>query len=229
MGTSSFLSQAQFDRPRERLLRAGAKALAEDELVAILLGSGSRIADVSALSRAILHVLEQSDFQPSTDALLGIRGVGAAGATRVMAALELGRRRYARARVSSPRDLLPVISFIARKRQEYLVCVSLSGAAEVIATRVVCIGGIRSVAAYPREIFADPIADRAAGIILAHNHPSGDPHPSEEDIEFTAMIANAGDFLGVELIDHVLLTADTIFSFKEKGLMPEHSVEKEAA
>jgi DNA repair protein RadC len=115
--------------------------------------------------------------------------------------------------------LLPLLTNYADRKQEHLLCISLNGAQEVITTRVVTIGLADKTMIHPREVFADPITDRAIAIILAHNHPSGLPEASSADIIMTKKIADAGMTLGIKLLDHVIFNSRGYFSFEEKGLL----------
>ena len=115
--------------------------------------------------------------------------------------------------------ILAQLKFIRTKKQEYFVCLSLDGAQRLIARRVVTIGTLTATLVHPREVFAGPLKDRAASIIVAHNHPSGDPSPSNEDIKTTQQLVAASILLGIHIEDHVILTADSYFRFREKRLL----------
>lgn len=115
--------------------------------------------------------------------------------------------------------LLARLSFIQHKKQEYFISISLSSGGEVIRRRTVTIGLLTASLAHPREVFAGPLKDRAASVIVAHNHPSGDPNPSDEDIETTQQLAAAGQLLGVPLRDHIIVARDGFFSFKIHGML----------
>ena len=108
---------------------------------------------------------------------------------------------------------------IRHKQQEYLICLSLDGGQRLIAQRTVTIGTLDVVLAHPREVFADPIADRAASVVIAHNHPSGDCEPSEKDVILTQQLAAAGQLLGIPLRDHIILTKTSAFSFRQQHLL----------
>ena len=112
-----------------------------------------------------------------------------------------------------------MVADIARKQQEYFVCISLNGANEVIEKRIVTIGLVNSSQIHPREVFADVIADRAAAVIFAHNHPSGDPKPSETDAKTHKQLTEAGTILGLRIRDHIIVTKKGYFSFQEAGLI----------
>lgn len=121
--------------------------------------------------------------------------------------------------LTATEDILPYLDFIRRKRQEYFICLSLDSSGRVIKRRTVTIGLLDMALAHPREVFAGPLKDRAATIIVAHNHPSGDPKPSRQDIKTTQQLVAAGILLGMPLIDHVILTRQRHYSFREGGLL----------
>lgn len=207
------------DRPREKLLQKGASALSDQELIAILLGSGTRTHDVLAVAQHILKFMDEAGTDPSVKELLKIEGVGPAKATLIAAALEFSRRRIRPEgfRISFPPDVLPLIRHYADRKQEHFMCVSLNGANEVIATRVVSVGLVNKTQVHPREVFSDPITDRASAIIVSHNHPTGGLNPSKEDIEVTRQLKAAGETLGIKLLDHIIFNHQGYYSFLEKG------------
>jgi DNA repair protein RadC len=205
------------DRPREKLHRKGPRALSDQELLAILLGSGSRGEDVMRVAARILAALDGGRVEPQTVELQKIKGVGPAKAAIIAAALEFTRRRIRPegVTVTEPPSVLPLIRHYADRKQEHFLCISLSGAKEVLATRVVSIGLVDQTPVHPREVFADPIVDRAAAIIVAHNHPGGSLTPSEQDLAMTRRLAAAGNTLGIELLDHIIFNTRGYYSLKE--------------
>lgn len=205
------------DRPREKLHHKGPRALSDQELLAILLGSGSRGEDVMGMAARILSALDGARVEPQTADLQKIRGVGPAKAAVIAAALEFARRRIRPegVTVTEPPAVLPLIRHYADRKQEHFLCISLSGAKEVLATRVVSIGLVDQTPVHPREVFADPIVDRAAAVIVAHNHPGGSLTPSEQDLTMTRRLAAAGNTLGIELLDHIIFNARGYYSLKE--------------
>ena len=207
------------DRPREKLQLKGAESLSDLELLAVLLGSGTKKVDVMALASRILKVVDQSGGTADVNALQQIEGVGSAKAALIAAALEFARRRIRPegTKISSPVDVLPLISHFADRKQEHFICLSLNGANEVIISRVVSVGLVNKTQVHPREVFADPITDRAASIIVAHNHPAGTLTPSKEDIEITMQLKSAGKTLGIKLLDHIIFNHKGYFSFQENG------------
>jgi DNA repair protein RadC len=139
----------------------------------------------------------------------------------VLSAFELARRHLLKEtiKITIAQDVLPLVDDIARKQQEYFVCISLNGANEVIEKRVVTIGLLDKSPVHPREVFADVIADRAAAVIFAHNHPSGELQPSEADIRIHNQLTEAGTILGLRVLDHVIVTRKGYYSFQEAGLI----------
>ena len=207
------------DRPREKLQLKGAESLSDLELLAVLLGSGTKKHDVMALASRILKVVDQNGGTADVNALQQIEGVGSAKAALVAAALEFARRRIRPegTKISSPGDVLPLISHFADRKQEHFICLSLNGANEVIISRVVSVGLVNRTQVHPREVFADPITDRASSVIVAHNHPAGTLAPSKEDVEITRQLKSAGKTLGIRLLDHIIFNHKGFFSFQENG------------
>ena len=207
------------ERPREKLQQKGAEALSDVELMAILLGSGTKGHDVMKVSGRILKVLDGNPNQLSLEELQKIEGVGLAKATLVAAALEFSRRRIRPEglKITFPAEVLPLIRHYADRKQEHFICVSLNGANEVITTRVIFVGLVNKTQVHPREVFADPITDRASAIIVAHNHPSGALIPSKEDLEITKQLKSAGEILGIRLLDHLIFNDKGYYSMLEKG------------
>jgi len=209
-----------FKRPREKLVKQGAEALSDTELLAVLLGSGVKGNGVLQVARAILQRFDRN-VELDVNKLLAIDGVGLAKACQVMAALEFARRRFFHSStvIRQARDVLPQLSYIAGKKQEYFLCIALNGAKEVISNRVITIGLLNSTQIHPREVFADVIAGRADSVILAHNHPSGILEASPDDIAVTNQMLEAGKILGISLLDHIIITKNGYLSFKEEGLI----------
>lgn len=212
----------EIDRPREKLQTKGAEALSDLELIAILLGSGIKGHDVMTVAGRILKVLDskvRAIHELPLQELQKIEGVGLAKATVIVAALELARRRIRPEglKITFPTDVLPIISHFADRKQEHFICISVNGANEVITTRVVSVGLVNRTQVHPREVFADPITDRASGIIVAHNHPAGSLTPSKEDIEVTRRLKAAGETLGIKLLDHIIFNRKGCYSFLENG------------
>lgn len=203
------------------MFNRGAEALSDTELLAVLLGSGIKGKNVFQVAQAVLRRFARDGDGLDIQTLLSIEGVGLAKASQIMAALEFARRRFFNNSVvvRKAHDVLPFISHIAARKQEHFLCISLNGANEVIGNRVVTIGLLNSSQIHPREVFADVISDRACSVILAHNHPSGTLKPSADDIAVTRQMIEAGEILGISVLDHIIITKNGYLSFKETGLI----------
>lgn len=210
-----------FKRPREKLQEKGVQALSDRELLAILLGSGTQTHDVFNLAGRILKVLDATSANPTLEQLQSIDGIGPAKATTILAALEFARRRISPEgfKIGQPPDVLSLIQHMADRKQEHFLCISLNGAYEVIAVRTVSVGLVNKTQVHPREVFADPLTDRATAIIVAHNHPTGNFQPSKDDITITRQLKSAGETLGIRLLDHIIFSHKGYYSFKENGEM----------
>jgi DNA repair protein RadC len=215
----TILQMQQTERPRERLLACGPGQLSDHELLTVLIGSGTRERNVRALAAELLDLLDRKNVQVALEELQTVKGMGAARAAQMLAGMEFFRRRFAPAerKIGVPADVLKVVSHFADRRQEHFLCLSLNGAHEVMVTRVVSVGLVNRTIVHPREVFADPLVDRAAAIVVAHNHPSGNVEPSLEDREVTRRLRDAGETLGVNLLDHVIFSSTTYYSFLEQG------------
>lgn len=218
----------KLDRPREKLIKLGADALTEHELLQVIIGSGSKEKHVGLLAEEVLQILHQENslgskhaFTSDIQALLQVKGLSVAKASAVMAALEFGFRFSSNKKtIIEIEEVLSLVWEYSRYRQEHLISLSLDGANRLIAKRVVTVGTLSQTLIHPREVFSDPIADRAAGIILAHNHPSGEVEPSKDDIKVTSTLLKAAKILGIRLIDHIIFDADSrYYSFSENNLI----------
>lgn len=209
------------DRPREKLLRKGAPALSDRELLAILLGKGTPGMDVMTLAGKLSRIIDEKGLNLTADDLRQFEGVGDAKATLILAAIEYARRRIKPegARIQTPADLLPHVRHYADRKQEHFLCASINGANEILNIRVISIGLIDRSPVHPREVFADALSDRASGVIVAHNHPSGGLEPSPNDIEITAQLKAAGEIVGIVLLDHIIFNRNGYFSFLEAGTL----------
>ena len=196
-------------RPREKLQARGAAALSDYELLIAIIGSGSAPADVPKIARDVRRILGEKGSNLTYEDLLKIKGLGAAKAAKLMASFELWRRQFEvseRPIIDSPEKAAEQFADIRDKKQEYFVCLTLDGANRLIAKRVISIGTLTASLVHPREVFAEVITDRAASIIVAHNHPSGNLEPSIADKEVTERLRQAGEILGIDLLDHILIT-----------------------
>ncbi len=213
------------DRPREKLLRLGAAGLGDNELVAIVVGSGSRHGNALTLANIILETSGglHGMTRMGADDLRRITGMGSAKAAQVLAAVELGRRTLlqrapARAQFLSPKDVASyLVPQFGSKPVEQFGVVMLDTKHRLLRTAIVSVGTLDSSPAHPREIFREATAALAAAIVLFHNHPSGDPTPSHDDVLLTRRLVQAGDVMGIDVLDHVIVADQRYFSFREAG------------
>ena len=200
------------DRPREKLQIKGASALSDFELLQALIGSGNKQADVYKIARETLKLIKASGAEVSYDELAKVTGLGLAKITEILSALELSKRYLLKSEqpiIDSPEKAVEQLADIRDKKQEYFVCLTLDGANRLIAKRIITIGTLTSSLVHPREVFADAITDRAASIIVAHNHPSGNLEASDADRAVTRRLNEAGSLLGINLIDHLIVTGSS--------------------
>ena len=198
-------------RPREKLQRRGAASLSDYELVMAIIGSGNAVADVTQISREVLKVIKARGNDLQDDDVIKVQALGPAKATQLMASFELWRRRLVtpdQPTIDNISDVVEQLADIRGKKQEHFVCLSLDGANRLINRRIVTVGILNASLVHPREVFADVITDRAAGIIVAHNHPSGTIEPSPEDIQTTKRLKQAAELLGIGFYDHIIVTAN---------------------
>ena len=175
-----------------------------------IIGSGTQYADVTKLAREVQKLLKEKGSELAYKDLLNVKSLGPAKATNIMAGFELWRRQFEvseRPIIDSPEKAVEQLVDIRDKKQEYFVCLTLDGANRLIAKRTITIGTLTASLVHPREVFAEAITDRAASIIVAHNHPSGNLEPSQADRDVTERLQSAGELLGSELIDHVVITS----------------------
>ena len=208
------------DRPREKMERLGPAALTDEELLMLIIGSGNVKRPVNEIAK---ELLEKIDRNPSirTEEIMLIQGIGKAKASAIDAALELGRRRVrGKGRtISAPADIFNEIRHYASRQQEHLVVIMLNGAHEVMGNVVATVGLLNRTIVHPREVFSEPLKQRAAAIAIAHNHPSGNVLPSEDDKDVTQRLKKCGDILGIKILDHLVFSDDKYYSFLEHGLM----------
>ncbi|WP_226526321.1 RadC family protein [Metabacillus niabensis] len=215
----------QDERPRERLLNEGADKLSNQELLAILLRTGTKKESVLELSQKLLKHFEGLRMlkDASVEEITTISGIGTAKAVQILSALELGRRMNRltyddRFVIRSPQDganyVMEEMRFLS---QEHFVCLYLNTKNQVLHKQTVFIGSLNASIVHPREVFKEALKRSAASLICIHNHPSGDPSPSREDIEVTKRLTECGKMLGIELLDHLIIGEQKYVSLKEKG------------
>jgi len=209
------------DKPREKLVKKGVQALKNDELLSIILGSGIKGKDVRKLSREIVSILDTSYNTLTLEQLCNVYGLGIAKASQILASIELSKRYTSQnnKKITSARDVYNELKSFSDKKQEYFLTITLDGASHIINTRTVFIGTLNQSLVHPREVFADAIADRSAGIIIAHNHPSGTLSASRADIQITQRLKEVSKLVGIELLDHVILAKSGFYSFADEGLL----------
>lgn len=214
------------DRPRERLKEKGADALAANELLAVLLGSGTKGHSVLELSQTILSEFGsvRAVSEATLEELQQIKGLGEAKAIQLKAALALGKRAYgqpyqSRYKIQTPAHAYHYIKddFLGEKR-EHLIVILLDIKGYVIKKHVVSIGILSNTLIHPREVFYPAIRHKAASLVLVHNHPSGDPTPSKEDLEVTESLIEAGKLMGIPIQDHIIIGSRGFVSLREVGL-----------
>lgn len=220
----SALPEPSSERPRERLLSRGGAALSEDELLAAVLGTGTQGLDALELSRDLLNRYPGGGLSRlAPKALAKERGLGPARAARLAAAFELSRRWTQEASkpepVDSPRRAMRELGEMAALKKEHFVALYLDACHRAVHRETVSVGTLTASLVHPREVFAPAFERPAAALIVAHNHPSGDPEPSREDRETTRRLCQAGRILGLPILDHLIVAERGYFSFREQGLL----------
>jgi len=204
------------EMPREKLHKRGASALSDIELLQAVIGSGGRDNDFKQIAKKLNAVILKHGAENLTiDDVMSIKGIGAAKATIVFAALEFWRRKFTKSSaplIDSPEKAAEQLNQIRHKKQEHFVLLTLDGARRLINNRVVTIGTLMCSLVHPREVFSLAIEDRAASIIIAHNHPSGSLFISENDKEVSQRIRQAGEIIGIRLDDHIIVAGDEFVS-----------------
>ena len=215
------------DRPREKLARSGVAALGDNELIAVLLGSGTKSRDALAVAQDVLKLSGGVSglTQVRLDELLRISGVGGSRAARLLAAVELGRRALSgpndrRQRFVTPGDIgRYLLALHSGHREERFGLVLLDAKLRLIRSETLSVGTLDASLVHPREVFRAAALGSASTIAVFHNHPSGDPTPSADDRLLTSRLVAAGDLMGIEVIDHVILGTGRWFSFREAGIL----------
>jgi DNA repair protein RadC len=215
------------ERPRERLLKLGSEALSAQEILAVMLGRGTKGESVMMTSQKLLSRFGnlKGIANASVEELVQTSGIGLAKATQIKAAVEFGRRLEAdagekpRPILKSPEDVVgEVRSQLKGKKKEHFLVLCLDTRNRLINRRLVSMGSLDTSIVHPREVFKEAVSSCAASVIFAHNHPSGDPEPSKEDIELTKRLARAGEIVGINVLDHIIVCDEGFISLKARNL-----------
>ena len=215
----------KLERPREKLIEKEPENLKDEELLAILLRTGTREKSALDLAKQILKKFPKKKFQKlKYEDLIKIKGIDEAKATTILAAIELTKRilkigEETLPKIESVKDVVAQFSYLREKQREHLTALYLNARNEVVFKKHLFVGTLDSNICHPREIFKYAIENNAASVILVHNHPSGDPTPSKADLEITKRIKEVGKIMGIDVLDHVIISKNKIFSFKEKKLI----------
>lgn len=209
------------DRPREKLVQKGVASLSSHELLMVILGRGMKGRDVAAQASDILKLIETEKDSITLEKLEQIQGIGVAKAGQILASFELAKRYLIKEdkKIRNTDEILALVADLRDKKQEHFITITLTGASTLIEKREVFKGTINFSVVHPREIFADALADRAAGIIFVHNHPADDAQPSEADINLTKRLCDAAKLMGIQVVDHIIITKDSYYSFQSEGLL----------
>ena len=214
------------ERPRERLVELGEQALSVQELLQIILGRGVAGESVAVTAQRLLSQFGSLEklAEASIEELSSIKGIGLAKATQIKAVFEIGRRfstqtpSYKSKELNNPKKVHQLIkSKLKDHHREHFYIILLNSRNWSVAE--ISIGSLNASIVHPREVFSEAIKNKAASVIFVHNHPSGDPEPSEDDLEITKRLVNGGKILGIEVVDHVIVAKDKFMSFKEKNLI----------
>lgn len=215
------------ERPRERLLKLGSEALSAQEILAVILGRGTKGESIMMTSQKLLSRFGnlKGVANASMEELIQTTGIGPAKAAQIKAALELSRRLEADASeksqpvLKSPEDVVAQVKIqLKGKKKEHFLVLCLDTRNRLIDGKLVSMGSLDTSVVHPREVFKEAISSCAASVIFAHNHPSGDPEPSKEDIELTKRLAKASEILGIAVLDHIIVCDESFVSLKARNL-----------
>src|SRR3989338_2225981 len=213
------------DRPREKLVAKGAENLKDSELLAILLRTGKAGKNVIEIASQILSKYSKKRLlQMTCDDLSKISGIDSAKATTLLAAFELSKRALEvddtnLPTIVTPKDVMAQLTDLRHNKKEHFIALYLNARNQLVHKETISMGTLNANLVHPREVFEPALKHSAAGIMVAHNHPSGDPKPSEDDLEITKRLVEAGKIMGIEVVDHVIVTKNSYLSFKEERLI----------
>lgn len=215
----------KIERPREKLISKGVENLKDEELLAILLRIGRQGKNVIDLARQILQKYSKKRLlKMQYNDLIKIKGINSAKTCTILAAGELIKRSLEIGEetiplITSVKDVIAQVSFLRSKLREHLVVLYLNARNELVFKKDMFTGTLNANLVHPREIFSEALRQNAASVILIHNHPSGDPEPSEDDLGVTKRIVESGKIMGIDVLDHIIITKTKVFSFKEEKLI----------
>jgi len=212
------------ERPRERLKRLGAEALSAQELLAVIISRGSPNKSVINIAQDLLTKFGNINAisQATIEQLTEIDGIGPARATQIKACFELGKRQELEPElkdlsIENPKDVVDYIrKDIKDKAKEHFKLISLDARNKIICISNISVGTLNASLVHPREVFEEAITHNSASVILVHNHPSGDPEPSDDDLKMTKRLKESGNILGIEVLDHIIIGKNNYYSFKDK-------------
>jgi DNA repair protein RadC len=215
------------ERPRERLQKFGPEALSAQELLALVIGRGISKKSVMSIAQELLVKFGnvKAISQATIEELSQIKGIGLAKAAQIKACFELGRREDLEPElknfdIKDPEAVVKAVrASIKDKAKEHFKLILLNPRNKIIGISTISIGTLNASLVHPREVFKDAIIHSAASVVLAHNHPSGDPEPSEDDLKITKKLVDSGKMLGIEVLDHIIIAKNDFCSFKERGLI----------
>ncbi len=215
----------KIERPREKLIQKGPQNLKDEELLAILLGTGVEGKNVLEVARQILRKYSKKRLlKMKYEDISKIKGIGPAKACTILAATELIKRALkiqdeTLPIIQSVKDTMAQAVYMRDKTREHFMAIYLNARNEMVFKKPMFIGTLNANLVHPREIFSEALKQNAASVILAHNHPSGDAEPSEDDLTITKRLIEAGKIMGIDVLDHIIITKTKVFSFKEKKLI----------
>jgi len=220
--TKSIQKLPKTKRPRERLISTGSQNLTQPELLAVVLSSGTNKRNVLSLAKQILTKFGPNLSTVTLKQLTTVHGIGQIQAAKIIATLELGKRLHhlkPKPRLLKPADVLREINEIRTSHREQLIGLYLNARYELMAKEVLAVGSVNAHSVDPRDVFAPAIKLPCRSLILTHNHPSGDPQPSQDDITTTLKLKKAGQLLGVNFLDHLIVTKDSYLSMQQQRLI----------
>jgi len=215
----------KIERPREKLISKGPQNLKDEELLAILLRTGREGKNVLEIAKQILSRYSKKRLlKLSYEDLIKIKGIDFAKACTLLAAQELVKRALAAGeeilpKIESTKDVIAQFGYLREKSREHLAGLYLNARNEMLFKKHLFVGTLDANICHPREIFEHALEQNAASVILVHNHPSGDPEPSQDDLEITKRLTEAGKIMGIDILDHIIISKTKVFSFKEKKLI----------